>query len=308
MLSPSLVTKSSLGLQRRGVFRGRLSFVFYLVIAFVLLLLEGFAPTVGARARSLAGDMVSPVLTVFETPIRTLQSGMERLAGVSDIYAENERLRAENIRLKQYRRATIELRSENNRLRTMLNVPGREVPIAATGRVIGVGGGAFERSVLLNIGARNRLHRDAPVVDENGVIGRVIEVGRFSSRVLMLTDLNSNIPVRVERNGALGIIRGQNAATVQLAFLPDDTRIEVGDLLLTSGHGSTFPPDLPVARVVSVDGADIVAAPMADVDRLNYVRVMDYNPLPPEEDRLPAEDPEDLTPASYGTSMRGDNR
>ena len=261
------------------VSRGHGSAYIYIVLALIALTLESVNHDFPSKARTLATDIVMPVLTLLEKPVRGTQDGLERLAGVSDIYQENQRLHDENDQLRRWREAATQLMRENEQLRSMLKVPGRETPIAATARVIGVGGGAFERNFLLNVGSSDSIKISQPVVDARGLIGRIHEVGYLSSRVLLVTDLNSRIPVRIERTGALAIAEGQNEDQIRLRFLPSDTQVVVGDIVLTSGHGGMFPPDLPVARVVQVDREQTLLQPFGMFSKIDRVRVMDYNPL-----------------------------
>ena len=234
---------------------------------------------------------------MLEQPISAIQEGLERLAGVSDIYVENQALRDENDRLRQWREAARRLVRENEKLRFIVNVPKREIPTAATGRVVGIGGGAFERSIVINVGSGDGVRLRLPVVNETGVVGRVVGVGQWSSRVLLVSDLNSRIPVRVERTGHLGVSEGRNSDLMQLAYLPQGATVREGDRLLTSGHGGIFPPDLQVGRVVSVDETGIKAEPFALLQSLDYLKVMDYRVIPPEMDTV-----EDGTPADQSTT------
>ena len=257
-----------------------------MLVSVAFLTLEIVGPGIPVQIRAVANDVVAPVLHVLERPVRAIQAGMERLAGVGDIYVENQDLRAENERLRQWREAALQLGRENERLRGMLKLPNREVPTAATARVIGVGGGTFERSLLIGAGRLDTVKLGYPVVDESGLIGRVIQVGRWSSRVLAITDLNSRVPVRVERTGDLAIAEGENESFLRLRFLPKEADIRVGDRLLTSGHGSAYPPDLPVALVSRIEADMIHLDPIGGLDKLDYVRVMAYEAVPDEDEIL----------------------
>lgn len=255
-----------------------------MLLAGVFISLELFVPSVPARLRATANDLVSPVLMILAEPIRAVQNGAERIAGVSDIYLENASIREENERLKQWRAAAQRLLLENQRLRQIMNAPLKEIPTKVTGRVIGLGGGAFERSVLLDAGRRDGMVVNLPAIDESGLVGRTIEVGYLSSRVLLITDLNSRVPVRLERTGEVAIAEGQNEPHMLLRFLAADASIQVGDRVVTSGHGGLFPPDVPVAIVTEVIEDRILLDPLSPMGELDFVRVMDYQPLPPERE------------------------
>ena len=263
--------------------KGRAGLFVYFSAALILLLFESFHSPVPANLRQVAADAATPVLTLFDEPIRATQDGIERLVGVGIIFDENIRLKNENDELRHWQQAALQLGRENERLMAILKGAGKEVPTIATGRVVGVGGGAFESSVLINVGVKEKVQRNWPVVNELGLVGRIITVGRLSSRVLLLTDLNSKVPVRVSRTGMLGIMEGRNSDVLSLSFLPPDADIKVGDRILTSGHGSMFPPDLPVGEVTAVSEVGIEVTPTAYLDRLDYVRVLAYRFIQPEQ-------------------------
>jgi len=271
---------ASNGMTTRRSVRGRGGLWFYLVASLFLLILEAFGATMPGQIRGVANDLVAPVLNLLERPLRYVQSGMERFAGVSDIYQENNELRGENDRLKQWREAAMQLSRENEQLRLILKVPKREVPAAATARVIGVGGGPFERSVLTNAGTLDGVVAGLPVVDDDGLIGRVLHTGRWTSRILLITDINSRVPVRIERTGDLAIAEGQNENYLRLRFLAAEADVKIGDRILTSGHGGAFPPDLPIATVSKVDNDYLFLEPVGSLGQLDYVRIMDYHAVP----------------------------
>ena len=279
------------GTRFRRVTRGKDAFWLYMGVALALYALELFGSGVPQQVRGYANDLVAPVLNVLDGPIRATQAGLERVAGVGDIYLENEQLRDENGKLRQWREAAQRLILENERLRQILKVPEREVPPLATAAVIGIGGGAFERSVLVNAGSSDGIIPNLPAVDELGLVGRTIEVGYLSTRVLLITDLNSRVPIRVERTGDVAIAEGLNEPFMRLRFLPVDSSVEVGDRLVTSGHGSLYPPDIPVAQVTFVEDEFVRLAPISKLEALDFVRVMDYRPLPPEAEQPPAINP-----------------
>jgi len=273
-------TGQSTRLRRAG--RGRDAFWLYMSLALALLALEIFGPGFPRQLRGYANDVAAPVLATLAGPIRAAQSGMERIAGVSDIYLENQTLRDENGKLRQWREAAQRLIQENEQLRQILKVPQREISPVATAHVIGVGGGAFERSVLINAGSGDGIAANLPVVDELGLVGRTIEVGYWTTRVLLISDLNSRVPVRLERTGEVAIAVGLNEPFMHLRFLAANSNVQVGDRIITSGHGGLFPPDVPVGQITEINNDILKVRPLSALGSLDFVRVMDYRPLPPE--------------------------
>ena len=263
--------------------KGRAGMVLYFSIAFTFLIIESFSSTIPAKIRQVAADTVTPILSLLDSPIRATQDGIERLVGVGVIFNENSFLKKENEELRHWENAALQLARENERLLAILKGAGKEVPTIATGRVIGVGGGAFESNVIVNVGKNYNIQSNWPVVNELGLVGRTINVGQISSRILLITDLNSRIPVRVSRSGMLGILQGRNLDVMNLNFVSKDAEIRVGDRIITSGHGSMFPPDLPVGVVSAVSELGIEVTPIAYLDRLDYVRILAYRFIQPED-------------------------
>jgi rod shape-determining protein MreC len=111
----------------------------------------------------------------------------------------------------------------------------------------------------------------------DGLIGRVVEAGDWSSRVVLITDLNSRIPVAVAGSGERAILAGDNSASPKLQFLPQDAVLAPGAAVVTSGHGGVFPPNLPVGSVVEMSRGVYNVVPAADLGRVNYVRLVDFN-------------------------------
>ncbi len=108
-----------------------------------------------------------------------------------------------------------------------------------------------------------------------GIVGRVMQAGLYSSRVLLITDLNSRIPVILEGTRTHAILAGDNSRTPYLMYLPKTAAISTGDRLVTAGHDGVFPTGLPVGRVSSVENGEIRVEPIADLDRLEYLGLVD---------------------------------
>ena len=135
---------------------------------------------------------------------------------------------------------------------------------------------AFVRSVLIGAGEAQGLHPGQPVVNGAGLVGRVVEVGARSARVLLITDLISRIPVYIISTGDRAIVAGDNGQRLQLLYLPRDTPVSSGDVVVTSGHGGAFPPGLPIGTLEAVSDTKTIVAPFAELGRLDYVRVLSY--------------------------------
>jgi rod shape-determining protein MreC len=132
------------------------------------------------------------------------------------------------------------------------------------------------RAVLVNAGSQQGVAKGQAVTDGRYVIGQVITAGRLSARILLITDLNSRVPVMIERSGDRAILAGDNSPLPSLKFLPVGAELHEGDRILTSGDGGVFPARLPVGEaVMTADGLRI--RPLVDFARLEYALILDYH-------------------------------
>jgi len=255
----------------------RSTFALLLLLAAAILLIGKADPTVYERTRMTVIDIATPVLDTISHPVA---AGGEFIADLKLLYAaheENSALREEKSRLLRWRAVAEALESENARLRELLQFSPEAPARFITGRVIGDSGGAFLRSILVNTGARDGVRKGAAAVDGSGLLGRVAEVGNRSSRILLVTDLNSRIPVLVGDSRERAILAGDNSDQPKLAYLPAEISIAPGDLVITSGHGGAFPAGLPVGIVVRMsDTEELRVQPFHSSHRLEFVRLMDF--------------------------------
>ena len=114
------------------------------------------------------------------------------------------------------------------------------------------------------------------MITGDGLVGRVAGVGNRATRVLLITDLNSRIPVLVEATRTRGILIGNNSNRPRLIHLPPGATVSPGDRIVTSGHGGAFPVGLPIGLIDAVNESGISVQPFVPRDRLEYVRILDY--------------------------------
>lgn len=221
-------------------------------------------------------DAVAPALEALSQPSAAAAAIVEEMRILADLSGENERLRAENARLLQWQAVARTLEQENLAYKELLNHVDDPRPAFITARVIGDAGGAFVRTVLLNAGTDDGVRVGQAAVNAEGLVGRVVETGRRSSRILLLNDLNSRIPVVVERTRVPAILAGDNSDHPRLAFTPVNALFEPGERIVTSGHGGMLPPGLPVGEVASTAGGVARVRPYVDWSALEYIRVLDF--------------------------------
>ncbi|MBL8808188.1 MAG: rod shape-determining protein MreC [Rhodospirillales bacterium] len=229
------------------------------------------------RARMLVADAVVPVLDGIARPVQTAAQIADNVRGLMDVNAENARLRAQNAMLLHWQQVARNLEAENRALRETVHAATEASFTYVTARVVADAGGAFVRSVLIAAGLRDGVAKGHTAMSPNGLAGRVGEVGERSARVLLLTDLNSHVPVMIESTRDRAILDGDNTDLPRLVFLASGSRPQLGDRIVTSGHGGVFPPGLPVGVVVQTgEQGGVRVKPFVDFHRIDYLRVVDY--------------------------------
>jgi len=250
------------------------SFVFALA-ALLLLAVSLARPGALSGARMAASDLMTPLLSAFSRPFQDAAAVIGNVSGFASLKAENEQLRAENTRLREWYQSALMLQAENQTLQQLLNLKPDPRHSFVTARVVADTGNAYVRTVLLSAGEDDGVAKGQAVLSGEGLVGRVIETGRSSSRVLLVTDLNSRIPVMVEGSRQKAILSGTNSDVPVLRHLPPDSEVREGMRIVTSGDGGIFPPGLPVGRVGAVQGISWPVRPFADLSRVTHVRVVD---------------------------------
>lgn len=255
----------------------RFAFLILIVAAFALMLLGKADTVLVERARTAVTDAVAPILEIASRPVGTVRDVLDQIRELADLRAENAALRRENQRLRQWQAVAQRLEAENLALRELAQM----VPDAGlrfiTARVIGDTGGAFARSVLVNAGARDGVAKNQAAITSEGLAGRVTEVGLRSARVLLITDINSRIPVLVGESRERAILGGDNTGQPKLLYLMPNSEIRPGDRVITSGHGGVFPPDLPVGIVTQASETAMRVQPYIDWAHMEFLRLADYD-------------------------------
>ena len=252
----------------------RLVHVVLIALSFSLMFI-GKADLVAMRdLRMSSNDFLAPVIDFVSAPIRGVETMAEGIRTVASLRAENVRLQAENDLLQRWRRRAEILESENQQLRSVTGTVSDENRSLITARAVTAPGGSFAHTILIAIGDESGIAAGDPVITSNGLVGIVYEVGRAYARVLMISDINARIPVMLASSSWPGLTIGRNGEYLELAFLPAEARPEVGELVLTSGHGGILPAGLAVGRVDRVDGDDIRVRPAVEFRKLGYVSIL----------------------------------
>lgn len=254
----------------------RFAYAGLVLISFVLLLAGRADLYVMDRFRVLVTDMAAPVLAALSRPTEAAAELARDIDGIFSLQAENHQLREDRDRLLHWQMVARKLDSENKQLKKLLEFSPVPEEGYISARVIGDAGGAFVHSLVLNAGGRERVRKGQAVITGEGLAGRIISTGGRSSRVLLISDLNSRIPVLVESTRTRAILAGDNRDILNLLHLPPGAVVSPGDRIVTSGHGGAFPAGIPVGIVVSEGESRVQVRPFVTRERIEYVRIVDY--------------------------------
>ena len=246
---------------------------FFIVLSALLIVLDyhHYLPSL----RQVLNNAVAPLQYAIDAPIRLVNNLSERFVARKKLEADNTRLYSQELLLQAKLQRFDALESENRQLSQLLSaaehLKKQRLELA---RLLLVNADPLLNEVILDKGQSNGVYVGQPVIDADGIMGQVISVDLFTSRVLLLTDFRSAIPVQDVRSDARGILVGRGRlAKLLLKDTPGTVDIKVNDLLVTSGLGGHYPPGYPVGLVSSINTnvatqfASIQVDPSAQLNR-----------------------------------------
>jgi len=227
--------------------------------------------------QAYADDLLSPVQGLVAAPFAAVRDIGRYAVDHMRVYEENRRLREENARLRAWYQLALAMRDKMDRYEEILSLnpdPTAEVVVA---RVVAETDGPFVKTRVLNAGAADGVAVDQGVLSEHGLVGRIVSAGEHSARVLLLKDLNSRVPVLIERNDIRAILAGDNSERPQLRYLRSGHGLISGDRVITSGDGGFLPHGLPVGEAF-LDGQGQWRVRLdSDDGPIDFVRVVKFN-------------------------------
>ena len=269
-------------ISRRG--NTQLPLVIVLALAVVLVLLGKAQNALFDRARMRITDWMQPLLTSVHAPVAAFDRWLGSADELFRVYQENLALKQENARLRQWRNVAVVMEGRVNRYQALLHaVPDPELN-SALAHVIGRANRPFLQTMILDAGAAASIKPGEAVMDASGMIGRIYLAGDHTSWVILLTDLNSRVPVVIAAGNGHDIqamMTGDNSAMPSLDTLSQTVSLHAGDQVVSSGDGGLVPAGLPVGSVVATPGGGYRVALLADPASSEDVEVLAFH-APPE--------------------------
>lgn len=275
-----------------GLFLGYVIAAAGVLFSALLLVIATIDPTGFNALKGAALDATRPIGEAGRTVSNFVGGVADSVSHYLNAGSQNAELKR---RLEASRREIVKAKAtelENKRLKALLNLRQDIEDEIAVAQIVGSSFDSARRFATLTAGASSGVRPGQPVRSADGLIGRILEAGRWASRVLLVSDGASNVPVRLVRDGTPAIATGRGDGTLELKTLEvGKNPFRRGDILVTSGVGGIYPPNIPVAVVTAVQGDRTVAKPLADPASVDHAVVLAMYLPPPDEPGTPAAGP-----------------
>jgi rod shape-determining protein MreC len=276
-----------------GLFFSFIAAIAGLVIGLILLAMSVAAPNTFRELRGLALDLTAPLTVPLHEVTATVQGLASGAGDYWDAAGQNGRLKRENAAMRQQLITARAIQQENRQLKASLRLREQTSEAVAVGRLVGSSYQSPRRFAILSAGSRDGVRVGMPVRAAQGLIGRVVDSGLFASRVLLVSDRSNIVPARHLRSGQAVIAQGRGDGTIDLKPLEVGRNpFRPGDIVITSGTGGLYPPMVPIARVLRLDGDNAIAMPLADPTESNFAIVQ--QPYEPEAMTTPRQAEQEL--------------
>ena len=276
-----------------GLFFTLIATIAGVIVGLMMLGLSLVAPSNYAVVRGAALDVTAPITGSLRSVTTTVGGLTSGASDYWDAARQNGQLRRDNRALLQRMIEAKAIQLENAQLKAALQLREHSREAVATGRIVGSSFESPRRFAVLSAGSGDGVAVGMPVRTAAGLIGRVIEAGRFASRILLISDRANVVPARLLRDGLPVISTGRGDGTLDVRPLEVGRNpFRVGDVLITSGAGGLYPPLVPVAKIIRLDDDGAIAVPLADPSSSSFAIVeRPFEPLAEQQPPPPAPPP-----------------
>ena len=254
---------------------GKVYISILLFLTFFLILFNKADYIVVNKIKSLSTDIFSPLSRYITSPIEFSAQVYKKINEIRFLQKENLRLKEEIKRLKKWQILAVKNQRENNAYKKLLNSTENNINVLKTTTITSQTPDIYAKSIFINAGINQGIFEDLAVINERGLVGKVISSSENNSRVLLINDQNSSIPVINMSKNFNAIIRGTpDGKYLTSLFVKDNKKPKIGDVLLTRGNAKIFPSDLLVGKVIKVEEDSFLALPYVDFNNLEFVQVV----------------------------------
>ncbi|WP_081696323.1 rod shape-determining protein MreC [Thiomicrorhabdus sp. Kp2] len=257
-----------------------MQFIIAFILAIVLMAADHYGQILGS-VRSVLLTTLSPIERAATLPKHIYQLVTTDFTSINSLEMENQQLKTEILLLKAQQQQLANLELQVERLESLLGTTGKitnqTVQIAT---VTFYSSNPLSQFITLNKGSLDKVKNQQTVIDSLGIMGQIIQTTPTTSRVLLITDPDHQIPVRIQRTGQRGILNGTGHDNAKLSFIPVNSEVKVGDIIESSGLGGIFPAGYPVAKITQIDIQgdnpyfNISATPIAKLNQSHKVLII----------------------------------
>ena len=248
---------------------------FLFILTFLLIFFNKTDYYLVYKLKSAGIDVISPISKVISSPVSIAINTINNINDLRFIKKENLKLKQEIIRLKKWQILAIKNSRENVAYKKLLNSTSDDTDIIKTALVTSQSPNIYAKTAIINAGYKDKIKDTMPVINERGLVGKVISVTQNNSKVLLINDQNSSVPVKLMNKDFYAIVSGSiNSKHLISSFVKDYYKPNVGDILVTSGNGNIYPKDILVGKIVAVTDENIITLPFADLNNLEFLQVL----------------------------------
>jgi len=266
-------------------------------LAIALILIGKAQSNLFDRARANVTDWAAPAMQVVRAPLSGFDRWLGSIGEMFQVYKENLRLKEENARLRQWQNAAVVLDTRVKRYQLLLHAVPDPSLSSVMARVIGRSNRPFLQTMILDAGKAQGVKPGQGVIDARGMIGRIFLAGDHTAWVILLSDLNSRIPVVIEPGNIQAIMAGDNSSAPQVDLLSQNVILHPGMQVVSSGDGGLLPPGLAIGSVIADPAGGFRVVLLADPASSEDVNIVDF--------KQKAEQPPSVTPSDLPATAAG---
>ena len=229
------------------------------------------------KIKSFSTDIISPITNIITIPLKVSNNAVISIKELRYLKQQNLFLKEEILRLKKWQTLALKNQRENKAYKKLLNSTNTSTKIIKTASAISQSPNIYIKTIIINAGSSDGITEDLTVINERGLVGKVISVTKNNSKILQINDQNSSVPVKTisESIPIHAILKGtSNGKYLVSSFIKGKKKPKIGDLLVTSSSSKNFPQDIVVGRVIKVNEENFIAIPYVDFEDLNLVQVI----------------------------------
>ena len=268
-------------IQKVKYFIRKIFLIFFILFSFILIFIAKPEKTLITKTNSFVLEIMSPFIKLISYPIYSVLSFSNNIKNFNHVNSINKNLRQEisNLKEKLNNYKTTEL--ENTKLREIANFKSNSNYSFITTKVIGYAGSSVSNIFILDAGEKDNIKKYNPVLVDGYLVGQIISTSNNYSKLLLITDASSKIPVFIERTGTRAFLQGNNTDKPQVVYFENKEPVTTGDTIITSGMGNGIPYGLRIGVVSNItNDNEVIMKPFIHSSNITYVKILNNNLQP----------------------------